>query len=57
MYFSEKEKAVFGKLIKNVGDAGFSRKRDGNAGSGPPPFHTLTKERRSVTSRHHGLFW
>ena len=27
---------VFGKLMKNVGDAGFSRKRGGNAGSGPP---------------------
>ena len=29
-------KAVFGKLMKNVGDAGFSRKRGRNAGSGPP---------------------
>ena len=34
------KKAVFGKLMKNVGDAGFSRKRGGNVGSGPP-FQTL----------------
>ena len=38
MYFSGKlgRKARFGKLMKIVRDAGFSRKRDGNAGSGPP---------------------
>ena len=42
MYFSEKKKAVFGKVMKNVGDAGFSRKRAGNAGSGPP-LQTLKK--------------
>ena len=35
VFFWER-KAVFGKLMKNVGDAGFSRKRGGNAGSGPP---------------------
>ena len=35
IFFWER-KAVFGKLMKNVGDAGFSRKRGGNAGSGPP---------------------
>ena len=34
--FLWEKKAVFGKLMKNVGDAGFSRKRGGNAGSGPP---------------------
>ena len=34
VFFWER-KAVFGKLMKNVGDAGFSRKRGGNAGSGP----------------------
>ena len=35
VFFWER-KAVFGKLMKNVGDAGFSRKRGGNAGSGHP---------------------
>ena len=34
--FFWERKAVFGKLMKNVGDAGFSRKTGGNAGSGPP---------------------
>ena len=33
--FFWKRKAVFGKLMKNVRDAGLSRKRGGNAGSGP----------------------
>ena len=50
MYFSEKEKAVFGKLIKNVGDAGFSRKRGGNAGSGPP--HSIPWQKRGEVWRH-----
>jgi len=31
----EKKKAGFGKLIKNMRDAGFSQKRGGNAGSRP----------------------
>ena len=35
VFFWER-KAVFGKLMKNVGDAGFLWKRGGNAGSGPP---------------------
>ena len=35
VFFLER-KAVFGKLMKNVGDVGFSRKRGQNAGSGPP---------------------
>ena len=40
MYQERKE--GFRKLMKNVQDAGFSRKRGGNAGSGPPPpFQTL----------------
>ena len=30
--------------MKNVGDAGFSRKRGGNAGSGPPPPDTVYKK-------------
>ena len=34
--FLWERKAGFGKLMKNVRDAGFSRKRGGNAGSGPP---------------------
>ena len=33
----QERKAGFRKLMKNVQDAGFSRKRGGNAGSGPPP--------------------
>ena len=33
--FSWERKAGFGKLMKNVRNAGFSRKRGGNAGSGP----------------------
>ena len=40
----QERKAGFRKLMKNVQDAGFSRKRGGNAGSGPPappPFQTL----------------
>ena len=41
VFFWER-KAVFGKLMKNEGDAGFSRKRAGNAGSGPP-LQTLKK--------------
>ena len=32
----QERKAGFGKLMRNVQDAGFSRKRGGNAGSGPP---------------------
>ena len=39
VFFWER-KAVFGKLMKNVGDAECSRKRGGNVGSGPP-FQTL----------------
>ena len=35
VFFLER-KAAFGKLMKNVGNAGFSRKRGRNAGSGPP---------------------
>ena len=35
VFFWER-KAVFGKLMKNVRDAGVSQKRGGNAGSGPP---------------------
>ena len=36
VFFWER-KAVFGKLVKNLGDAEFSWKRGGNAGSDPPP--------------------
>ena len=32
-----KEKTKFGIAMKKVRDAGFSSKRSGNAGSGPPP--------------------
>ena len=39
VFFWER-KAGFGKLMKNVRDAGFSRKRGGNAGPGPPPSPT-----------------
>ena len=35
VFFWER-KAGFGKLMKKVRDAGFSRKRGGNAGLGPP---------------------
>ena len=42
VFFWER-KAGFGKLMKNLRDAGFSRKRGGNAGSGPP-FQTVVKE-------------
>ena len=35
VFFWER-KVGFGKLMKNVWDAGFSQKRGGNAGSGPP---------------------
>ena len=35
VFFWER-KAGFGKLMKNLRDAGFSRKRGRNAGSGPP---------------------
>ena len=35
VFFWER-KAGFGKMVKNVWDTGFSRKRVGNAGSGPP---------------------
>ena len=39
--------------MKNVGDAGFSRKRGGNAGSGPPPppapFQTLREGLEGLT--------
>ena len=35
VFFWER-KAKFGKLMKNVRDAGFLRKRGGDAGSGPP---------------------
>ena len=35
VFFWER-KAGFGKLMKNVQNAGFSRKKGGNAGSGPP---------------------
>ena len=55
VFFWER-KAGFGKLMKNVRDAGFSRKRGGNAGSGPP-FQTLPQvvsvafERWSFTSQ------
>ena len=35
VFFLER-KAVFGKLMKNMGDAGFLRKRGQNVGSGPP---------------------
>ena len=49
VFFWER-KAVFGKLMKNVGDAGFSRKRGGNAGSGPPPpFQTLREGLEGLT--------
>ena len=34
--FLGERKAGFGKLMKKVRDAGFSRKRGGNAGSRPP---------------------
>ena len=34
--FLWERKAGFGKLMKKVRDAGFSRKRGGNAGSRPP---------------------
>ena len=34
--FVWERRAEFRKLMKNVRDAGFSRKRGGNAGSGPP---------------------
>ena len=34
--FFWQRKAEFGKLMKNVRDSGLSRKRDENAGSGPP---------------------
>ena len=35
VFFWER-KAGFGKMVKNVRDTGFSQKRGGNAGSGPP---------------------
>ena len=35
--FFWESKAVFRKLMKNMGDTGFTRKRGGNEGSGPPP--------------------
>ena len=48
--FLWERKAGFGKLMKNVRDAGFSRKRGGNAGSGSPlpdPHNSLHGLKRS----------
>ena len=42
--FLWERKAGFGKLMKNVRDAGFLRKRGRKAGSGPP-FQTLSKDK------------
>ena len=47
--FLWERKAGFGKLLTNVRDAGFSRKRGGNAGSGPP-FQTLYYQRHTLES-------
>jgi len=53
VFFWER-KAGFGKLMKNVRDAGFSRKTGGNAGSGPPlPDPVRTSQ--SQHSRHYQL--
>ena len=37
--------------MKNVGDAGFSRKRGGNAGS-VPPFQTLFQSKSLALTEH-----
>ena len=55
VFFWER-KAVFGKLMKNVGDAGFSRKRGGNAGSGPP-FQTLIEKEVISPSVFYYCIW
>ena len=47
VFFWER-KARFGKLMKNVRDAGFSRKTGGNAGSGPPLPDPLCKLGRNL---------
>ena len=47
VFFSER-KAEFGKLMKNVRDAGFSRKRGGNAGSGSPLPDPVLRDRDQV---------
>ena len=54
--FLWERKAGFGKLMKNVRVAGFSRKRGGNAGSGPPLPDPHRKDSQSQGTRLHLSF-